>query len=386
MDQMTPQYAQGGPANVPAGPARRNNKLIKAALVVAAVLAMCLMGLIPIALIAASSPAGFLVGLVLALLPVPVYLAFTLWIDRYEKEPIRMLAWAFLWGASVSIFFSLIISLIGSGLVSMFLGEGAADVAGTVIFAPVVEESMKALALFILFFWKKDEFDNVIDGIVYATMVGLGFTLVEDLMYHAQAFAAGGIGGSIGTFIVRGVLSPWGHPLYTSMVGIGLGLARQSSNTAVKFGAPAAGLMVAITLHAIWNGSSYVIPGLWTLVLGTFVFYPMILIPVLVIVFIFLRREGRIIRQYLVPELQSGLVTQQEYDSLGSVTGRMRSSFTALKGGFGSWRAYSRFSQTATELAFHRDRVARGITSVDTASREAAYVDLLRQLKGATVR
>ena len=58
------------------------------------------------------------------------------------------------------------------------------------------------------------------------------------------------------------------------------------------------------------------------------------------------------------------------------------SSFRALSGRFDSWRAYSRFAQTATELAFHRDRVARSITSVDAAQREAAYVSLLQASKG----
>lgn len=64
------------------------------------------------------------------------------------------------------------------------------------------------------------------------------------------------------------------------------------------------------------------------------------------------------------------------------VLGRLGSSFRALgSGGYSGWRAYSRFSQTAAELAFHRDRVRRGITSVDTSSREAAYVQLLQGLK-----
>ncbi len=56
--------------------------------------------------------------------------------------------------------------------------------------------------------------------------------------------------------------------------------------------------------------------------------------------------------------------------------------FQALSsGGFSGWRAYSRFSQVATELAFHRDRVQRGITSADSASREVAYVQTLRALR-----
>ena len=379
---MSAANLRGAPS-LPAGPARNNGRYIRWALVAAGVLFMCLLGLVPIALYAFGNLPGFLIGVMLALLPVPLYLALTLWIDRYEKEPLRMLAWAFLWGATVSIFFSLILNTLGSALVAAFLGEGAGNVAAAVVFAPLVEESTKALALFVLFWWKRDEFDGVIDGIVYAAMVGLGFTLVEDLGYHASAYAEGGVGGSVGSFVLRGVLSPWGHPIYTAMTGIGLGLASRSTNTLVKFGAPLVGLMVAITLHAIWNGNGLVLPGLWSLVFQFLVFYPSLILALLVIVFIALGREGRVVRQYLAPELRSGLVTRQEYDTLGSIRGRIGSSFEALSsGGFGPWRAHSRFAQAATELAFHRDRVQRGITSVDAASREAAYLQQLRTLKG----
>ena len=140
--------------------------------------------------------------------------------------------------------------------------------------------------------------------------------------------------------------------------------------------------MAAITLHAIWNGSGYVLPFPWILVFQFLIFYPVLMIAVLAVALFALHREGRVIKQYLTPELQSGLITEQEYDSLGSVSGQLGSSFRAMRGGFDSWRAYSRFAQTATELAFHRDRVARGITSVDAADREAAYVQLLRNLRG----
>ena len=370
--------------NLPAGPARNNNRIIKWALFAAAVLVMCVLGLAGIAFVGASLGLALIVGAVIAMLPVPLYLALVLWIDRYEKEPIWMLAWAFLWGGTVAIFFSGIINTIGGSIVGAFFGAGIADFYTAVISAPIVEECSKGLALFILFFWKKDEFDNVIDGIVYAAMVGLGFAMVENFIYYGGALAEGGAPGALVTFIIRGVFGPFGHPIYTSMTGIGLGLSRQSSNTFVKFAAPVLGLMVAIMLHAIWNGAGFVLPGYLGLGFLFFIYMPTLIIFVLAIVFFALRREGQTIRQYLTPELQSGLISQQEYQQLGSVFGRIGSSFRALSsGGFGGWRAHSRFAQTATELAFHRDRVARGVTSVDAANREAAYVQALQGLKGS---
>ena len=371
-------------ASVSAGPVRNNDRIIKWALGAAAVLLMGLLGLLLVGYLALSLGAvPLLIGMVIAIVPVPLYLALALWLDRYEKEPIWMLAGAFLWGATVAAFFSFVLNTIGSYVVGANLGETAAAVYGPVISAPIVEEGSKGLALFVLFWWKKDEFDGVIDGIVYAAMVGLGFALTENFFYYGRALAEGGVAGGAFTFVLRGVFSPFSHPIFTSMTGIGLGLARRSGNTFVKFAAPLVGLMVAITLHAIWNGSGYVLAGWLGLIFLFFVYTPLLITAVLAVSFIALGREGRVVRQYLTPELRSGLVTRREYDVLGSVRGRIGSSYRALtSGGFGAWRAHSRFAQAATELAFHRDRVQRGITSVDTASREAAYVQQLRDLKG----
>ena len=157
-----------------------------------------------------------------------------------------------------------------------------------------------------------------------------------------------------------------------------------------------AGLLAAMMLNSFWNLMATVIdpaieaqfqyssPAVFVAVvfLLTLVKAIPLLLGVLLVVFFGLRREGRIVRRNLTPELESGLITQQEYAVLGSVGGRLGSSFRALSsGGLGGWRAYSRFSQIATELAFHRDRVQRGITSMDTASREGAYMQTLRELR-----
>lgn len=368
---------------LPAGPARNNDTMIRWALGIGALFVMGMLGLIFLALVGALSTglSGLLVGIVLGTLPVPFYVALALWLDRFEKEPVWMLAGTFFWGATVAVFFSFIFNTINGMVFGSFFGASAGQILGGVVSAPIVEEGSKGLALFILYWWKKDEFDGVVDGVIYAAMVGLGFAMAENFLYYGRTFAEGGIEGSIFVFVLRGLISPFAHPLFTSMTGIGLGLARQSNSSFVRFVAPVAGLLAAMVLHALWNFSG--VPLGLVGFLGT---YLLVMVPaligVLVMVFLGLRREGLVIRHYLAPELQSGLITRQEYDALGSVGGRIGSSFRALSsGGFERWRAYSRFSETATELAFHRDRVQRGITSVDAASREAAYVQSLRELR-----
>src|SRR5205809_300356 len=161
---------------------------------------------------------------------------------------------------------------------------------GAVISAPIVEESAKALILLILFFWKKDEFDGIIDGIVYAGMVGLGFAMTENILYYGRA-VQGGAGSLTFIFILRGMAAPFSHPLFTSMTGIGLGWSRQSNNGFVKVVAPVMGFMLAILMHATWNGSAVFGGGV-----GFFVAYFVIMGPAfiitLMVIFFSLRREG----------------------------------------------------------------------------------------------
>jgi RsiW-degrading membrane proteinase PrsW (M82 family) len=364
-----------------------NKGAIKIVAGILAALVALLLGLIVLLLIGVETgPVAFLIGLVSATLPVPLYLVLVLWIDRYEAEPFWMLATAFFWGALVAVFFAFLINTVsGVAVTLMTHSMRAGRTFGAVISAPIVEETAKALILFIFFWWKKDEFDGVIDGIVYAAMAGLGFAMTENIQYYGKAVMEHGGGGLTLVFILRGALAPFSHPMFTSLTGIGLGLARQTRNTAVKWIAPPLGLMAAISMHSIWNGSGVIFGG------GAFILtYILIMIPaffiLLVVIILALRREGQIVREYLDPDFRAGLLTQQEYNQLGSVSGRMGASFNAFsRGGFGHWQAARRLNQTASELAFHRNRVARGIAAADAREREAAYrralEDLLRQLR-----
>lgn len=364
-----------------------SQRVIKIAGGILAALVALLLGLIVLLLIGVETgPVALLIGMVSATLPVPVYLVLVLWIDRYEAEPFWMLATAFFWGALVAVFFAFLINTAGFVVVAAATNSmRAGRTFGAVISAPIVEETAKAVILLLFFFWKKDEFDGVLDGIVYAAMVGLGFAMTENIQYYGKAVMEGGGGGLTFVLILRGALAPFSHPMFTGLTGIGLGLARQSGNNAIKWIAPPLGLMAAISMHSIWNGSGVLFGG------GAFVLtYVLIMIPaffiMLVVIILALRREGQIVREYLIPEHQGGLLTQREYDQLVSIRGRMGASFNALsRGGVGHWRAARQMNQMASELAFHRSRVARGITAADAREREAAYrlalEDLLKRLR-----
>lgn len=324
--------------------------------------------------------AGLLVGLVLATLPVPLYILLVLWIDRYEKEPAGMLALAFVWGASVAIFFAYVFNTAAGVAIDSFAGAATAELGTSIVSAPLVEEAAKALALLVLCLWKRDEFDNVTDGIVYAAMVGLGFAMTENVQYYGAALEQG-IGSSLAVFVMRGTVAPFSHPLFTALTGIGVGLACETRNRFLQGLAPLAGLAGAIAIHALWNlaasfGAMFA------------VVYILIMMPALgavgVLVLYSLHRERRLIREHLAAYAEAGELTAAELAALGSFGGRWRAQREAARrAGWRGWRRQGRFHQTASELAFHRWRTARGISrgTGHDADAEQALRDGLRALR-----
>jgi RsiW-degrading membrane proteinase PrsW (M82 family) len=346
--------------------------------------ALCAVGLLTLMLIGAlnTGPAGLVVGMLVAVLPVPFYLALALSVDRYEKEPLWMLGLAFLWGATGAVFIAFILNSINSAFFGAIGGSGAAAFGGSVISAPVVEETAKALALLAFFVWKKDEFDGVLDGVVYAGMVGLGFAMTENVSYYGQALVHGSL---LGTMFVRGVLAPFSHPLFTAMTGVGLGIARETTKRPLKLLAPLAGLCLAMGLHGTWNLSA----GMG----GAFLpVYIMVMMPAMLalvgIVLYAQARERRIIRAHLTPYVQTGHLSPAELQALCVFGGRMKTLYASFgAGGVKGYRREACFQQAASELAFHRWRTERGITrgTTDYVAVEAEYLRVIAESRAPSV-
>jgi RsiW-degrading membrane proteinase PrsW (M82 family) len=362
---------------------KKQTNVIGIAFLIVGGLVALLLGLLTLLVIGIDTgPIAFLIGMVAATIPVPLYVILVIWIDRYESEPFWMLATAFLWGALVAPFFAFLLNTVGQLIVSEVTGDKqAGELYALVVSAPVVEESGKAAILFLFFFLKKDEFDGVIDGIVYASLVALGFAMTENIHYYGTA-ALRGTDQLTLTFFIRGAMAPFSHPLFTSLTGIGLGLARQTNKLAVKLITPLIGFMMAMCMHSIWNGSGALFGGVGFLLTYILIMVPAFVI-LLVVIAVSLKREGQVVREFLMCDLETGILTRQEYDQLGSIFGRMGSSFNALRSnGVKGWRQRMQFNQMASELAFHRCRVTRRFSSpkADAHEVEQAYIHILNDL------
>jgi RsiW-degrading membrane proteinase PrsW (M82 family) len=322
--------------------------------------------------------AGLVTGTVLAAVPVfPVVAAF-LWLDRYEAEPIPLLVTAFAWGAGVATFGALVINTASLAAIQ----RAGGDLSTTAVFvAPFVEEGFKAAAVVIILLLRRREFDGVVDGIVYAGMAGIGFAFVENVLYLGRALSETGGGGTIFVFLLRCVVSPFAHPLFTAATGIGIGLAVRSRNPAVKLLAPVGGYLVAVTLHGAWNLSAA--SGLAGFASAYVVFQLPVFIAFAAMALVARRREGQLVARHLAVYGQTGWLTPAEVAMLSSLPARRDArDWAARTGGPDARRAMRDFQHTASELAFLRERMTRRSAPPDAPVHEYAMLAGLSQLRG----
>lgn len=296
---------------------------------------------------------ALLTGMIFAALPVPVYLGLALLLDRYEPEPATLLALTFLWGAGAATVIALVLNSTGQALVSQSFGSEVGQLYGTTVSAPVVEESAKALALLGIYRWRRTELDGVLDGIVYATMVGLGFAFTENALYYGRALIEGQ-DVLAGTFFARGILSPFAHPLFTSLTGIGFALAAGSRGPFRALPA-VLGLLAAMALHALWNATSVDASGAGFLLVYTLIMVPTFL-AVITIAIVARAREGRVVRERLGPEIANGVLGPADLQALSSLRARRRALRASARS---ARRARKQLYRAAVDLAFLRRQLDR---------------------------
>ncbi|HKX30173.1 MAG TPA: PrsW family glutamic-type intramembrane protease [Blastocatellia bacterium] len=302
----------------------------------------------------------------IALVTALFYLGIFLWLDRFDPEPPMTLAVAFAWGATVAVFFS--------GVINDLSGLAIGDHLAGIVFAPMIEEAWKGIGVILIAVFFRKDFDSIVDGIVYAGVVALGFAAMENIDYYGRSLVNGGMGSLVGTFFVRGVMAPFSHVLFTCMTGIGCGITRESNRLNLKIAAPLIGYLGAMLLHGIWNTLASYDGG--TFFAGYLVLEVPLFISLICLISYLVKREGRILKQTLAVEVERGLITQQQLEITISVfrrTGWVASAF-------GQSRLFNRRRQFLRAVAklglchWHRKRAMQ-------VGRETGSLSLIAQLQ-----
>ena len=320
------------------------------------------------------------VAMVLAALPVGPLVAIILWLDRYEPEPRILLALGLAWGACVATLASLVLDGVGGLLVPVTTAES------TAVVAPITEELAKGTFLFLLLWWRRNELDGVLDGIVYAGLVGVGFAFTENILYLAAAWngtdgiGPGGVQGVTALFVFRCLMSPFAHPLFTAFTGIGVGLAVGSRSGVVRLVAPVTGYLFAVTAHSIWNRAA--LEGF-----GNFVtVYVVVGLPALVgltCLAVWARSsERRVLHAALTDAAARGLLPAEDIPWLVDLNARRRArAHAAAYGGKPAVAAMKSYQRAGIELGFLHHRYLRGTAPSNFAVRGRQFVSELQAIR-----
>ncbi len=321
----------------------------------AAIIALGTLVALILTLLTAVDPGGTVLGFALSSVAMAGVLGCYLWLDRWEPEPPRLLVMAFLWGASVAV----LLSVAFEHVIEQTFGGGGDEPSFVTIAigAPVIEEAAKgAFLLLMMTGRRRSELNTMTDCLIYAGFTAVGFSWLENIFYIASGET---VGGSLAIAGLRLVLGPFAHPLFTTMIGIGVYFALQQRSMFAKLGWLLLGYLAAVVMHGLWNGSALLGANTY---LGVYVLWMMPIFGLAITLAVVSRRRERHIIAAKLPGLMAhGLVTPTEATWLGSLKSRRMAVNSAHR--FGGRRAawsVKRFTMAVVELAYVRDRIDRG--------------------------
>jgi RsiW-degrading membrane proteinase PrsW (M82 family) len=286
------------------------------------------------------------------ILPMVCWAVLVWWFDRYEKEPVHLLAISFLWGVAPAVVISGVTELVLALLSGYEAGTAPAGLSffNLGVVAPIVEEGVKLIGLLGVFRIAQREIDGPLDGIIYGAMVGFGFAATENMMFF---FSSESLGELVFLVFLRAMVFGSLHAMFTSFSGLGLAFAKyaRSGWRAVLWAA--GGFILAVAFHSLHNIGlvfSQTNPPWFVL---TLLVYGIGVVLIVMLSVGSLVRERRAIRKYLLPYVERGLLQTQQWEAAASVRTRLYSEWEALeKLNFKKYRKISRMHTVCAELAF----------------------------------
>ncbi len=300
-------------------------------------------------------------ALLLAVGPTLLYLVILNAVDRYEKEPWTILLACIGLGAIVAPLLSIaVLTLLGRP--ATLTPQFAAGAAGSDVVVAIVQESAKALVLVVLIRSVRDEFDDVLDGIIYGAAIGAGFAAAETFL-----FVLGGTATLSNETLAQLIVAGLNQAFYTAVFGAIAGAATRITSGPWAAVVTLYGLATAILLHALHDGLPAILSrlldqpdaavGSLTRLIAQAVNVTGIILLAVVVV-LALRRESRVLRSRLREEVDLGVLGAADYLAIPTIRRRLARELAARRShGMAGFRAARSIYTTAAELAFHKERL-----------------------------
>lgn len=315
------------------------------------------------------------------------------WLDRYRPQ--RPLVWYLTlgWGASVATAASLLINTwAGKRLSIAGDGDPAAGARAAIYVAPFVEEAAKASILFVVALALRYQLVSKLTAFVLGGLSGAGFAYTENIIYYARAIvfsssniSAGDPDAAIASLVfLRGFMTAFGHPLFTSLTAIGLIVSVRSRSKVVRVIAPLVGFLAASFLHMAFNTVASVMPQQTQLMM-----YFLIALPLVISATVFAIRqvfvEGRRMRDRLTDYVRGGWLTSADVWVFSRQRSRWKATFIAATWGWTPLLATVRMQRAVTELAYLRDAMTRGVVDRGGRMRERELLEQIQLLRQTAV-
>ncbi|HEX7351024.1 PrsW family intramembrane metalloprotease [Brachybacterium sp.] len=275
--------------------------------------------------------------------------------DRWDPQPIPLLIIAVFWGAAIAAGTSYVLNTLNSYLVYIVTGSAdAANFAGPVISAPLVEETTKGIGLLLLMILARRYFNGPMDGLIYGSLIGGGFAFTENIIYYTRQLESSGVGGVLFLFLLRGILNIFGHAIYTALTGIIVGFVARKWGTIMGFLVFVPALIPGMLIHGGWNlfsvmGNSWLAIGIMYGTKAIIALIWLISIPVLI------WDESRLTRIRLGDYANQGWLTHEEVDMLATWKGRREGKLWATQ--INARPVMKRFIRESADLASIRQRL-----------------------------
>lgn len=350
---------------------------------------VCVLAVIVVAIVvvaAVPDRVGLALSIAAASIPALVYAWLVLRLDRYEVEPTRAIVACFAWGAVGAVLLTLIAGAIFEQTLRRYLDAEELWFTQIALGAPVIEESFKGIAVLVLLLLARHEMDNVLDGLVYGALVGVGFAMTENVIYFGRAYIDGGFREFGNLVVARAVLGGLGHPAYTAITGAAIGWSRSRYGKGfARAIVPVLGWAIAVGLHMAWNAGLFVTAFLLGnsagLLQAVAIQASIVIAPAVLVLYAVARIAGRneldMLRAELRGEVSRGALTETEYAMLISGPLRRQALTQArTQGGRSLQKKQREFFQTAANLAYRHHHRGRGepdrteLAALDTRDRE----------------